>query len=330
MAYEKQEWRDLPDETTPISASRLNHMEDGIYEAYEHGGGESAPIGGIMMYGGTVAPTGWLICDGSLLNKTDYQQLYTAIGNTYNLETDADETKFRLPDMRKMTPVGASGDGAYSLGATGGEEEVTLTIEEMPAHTHNTLNIAIAAEGSSISVPSTATPTYRAPTSSTGGGQAHNNMQPYVALNFIMKATDVTPNQSNVINERSESTTDTYSCDYINKLNTYSTDEIVIGTWLGKPLYRKVVDFGSLPNNAAKTVNHYISNLDKVINIGGYCFDGGESYYPIPLVYKGADGNYNVQVSVEPSVIRMVSNTNRSQYNAYVILEYTKDTESTE
>lgn len=111
--------------------------------------------------------------------------------------------------------------------------------------------------------------------------------------------------------------------------NEYSTEEKIIGKWIdGKPIYRKVIDFGSLPNNTAKTVSHGITNLDKVILISGYCSaPNSTSFFPIPLQYKGVDSNYNVEINVTTDYVRMSSSSDRSNYSATVILEYTKTTD---
>lgn len=112
----------------------------------------------------------------------------------------------------------------------------------------------------------------------------------------------------------------------INNSTTYSTSEIVIGEWLGKPLYRKVINFGSLPNNTAKNVAHGISNIGVVVRLGGYAVTSG-TYFPLPLQYRGADSNYNVDLVCTAENVRMTSNTDRTSYTAYVILEYTKTTD---
>lgn len=111
--------------------------------------------------------------------------------------------------------------------------------------------------------------------------------------------------------------------------DTYSTSEQKIGIWIdGKPIYRKVIDFGSLPNATSKSVAHNISNLGFITNISGTIYHRTvTTYYPIPLQYKGNDSNYNVEIYVNNTNVAMSSNTDRSFYSAYVILEYTKTTD---
>ena len=107
----------------------------------------------------------------------------------------------------------------------------------------------------------------------------------------------------------------------------YSEEERVIGTWIdGKPLYRKVINFGALPNNTTKTIAHNISNVDMVIGISGVAFVNG-LFYPLPLQYRGVDSTYNVEINVSKAAVIMSSNTDRSNLSAYVVLEYIKTTD---
>lgn len=109
----------------------------------------------------------------------------------------------------------------------------------------------------------------------------------------------------------------------------YSTNErLTDKTWIdGKPIYRKVISLGSLPNATTKTVNHGISNLDAIINWYGYAerpSDGG--HFPLPYVFGGLAEN-NIGVFASPSVITVTTGTDRSAMNGIIILEYTKTTD---
>ena len=160
--------------------------------------GPNIPPGTITMFGGSTPPTGWLICDGSLVSSTTYLQLYTVIGNSFN--TTSSSGQFNLPNLQGRVPVGVS--PSYPLGSSGGEATHTLTTNEMPSHTH-TINdpghfhgqggknggpVAVAAGGAN---KADETPTLNATTgitiNSAGGGQPHNIMQPYIVLNYIIK-----------------------------------------------------------------------------------------------------------------------------------------------
>ena len=108
----------------------------------------------------------------------------------------------------------------------------------------------------------------------------------------------------------------------------YSTTETKTNkVWIdGKPIYRKVIDFGSLPNNTTKYIPHNINNINKVIEIRGYATEiGTKNFYPLPLQYKGADSSYNVEILVNNNNVIAVASKDRSMYIAYLIVEYTKN-----
>ena len=158
---------------------------------YEVGG---VPVGTVSQYAGGSAPAGYLTCDGSGVSRTTYARLFAVLGSTYGPGDGS--TTFNLPDLRGRVPVGYDSRDANfnAIGKTGGEETHTLTVAEMPSHNHGPLriggntavylqNVASGAgeygintnAGSGIDVPPT------------GGGAAHNNLQPYIALNYIIK-----------------------------------------------------------------------------------------------------------------------------------------------
>jgi microcystin-dependent protein len=143
------------------------------------------PSGAILPYGGPVAPSGYLACDGSNVSRTVYANLFAAIGSIYG-NGDGYST-FTLPNMQGVFPLGKS--GGYGIGTTGGAATHTLAVSEIPAHAHNvshSLNPAGSPVGGAIggTTPSMDGEVY---TDDTGGGGAHNNMPPYLALNFIIK-----------------------------------------------------------------------------------------------------------------------------------------------
>lgn len=143
------------------------------------------PPGMMMLYGAASPPTGWLACDGSAVSRTTYSALFAIIGTTFGAGDGS--TTFNLPDLRGRTPIGSgtgSGLTARTLGATHGAETHVLSTAEMPAHTHtyNSVNT-----GSGVAAGSGMTGTFSNTTGSTGGGGAHNNMQPSLVVNFIIK-----------------------------------------------------------------------------------------------------------------------------------------------
>lgn len=100
----------------------------------------------------------------------------------------------------------------------------------------------------------------------------------------------------------------------------YSYEEIRIGTYFGKPLYRKVVDFGTLPNATVKEVPHGISNIEKVVTVRGIA-----GFFPIPRIHK--ESVLNIGIEAGPVNVLILTNYNYSSTNAIAILEYTKATD---
>lgn len=157
--------------------------------------GGMAPTGVVLPFAGPSAPTGWLLCFGQAVSRTTYATLFAAIGTTYGAGDGS--TTFLLPDLRgrvaagtdnmggtaasRLTTAGSGVNGA-SLGASGGGQTHTLTEAQMPAHTHNA--IMSGGAGGSFGVGENGT---ASATSSTGGGQAHPNVQPTIILNHIIK-----------------------------------------------------------------------------------------------------------------------------------------------
>lgn len=149
--------------------------------------GEGFSSGDIKLIAGATAPTGWLICDGSLLSRTTFDTLFAAIGTTYGPGDGS--TTFALPNLKGRIPVGYDSTQTEfnAIGKTGGAKTHTLTESEIPAHSHYfegvLTSVSQAAAGSSVRGNTTGKYT-----SNTGGGQAHNNLQPYITLNYVIKA----------------------------------------------------------------------------------------------------------------------------------------------
>lgn len=198
--------------------------------------------GSIAMFAGSTAPQGWLLCDGSAVSRSTYSELFSTIGTTYGQGDGS--TTFNLPDLAGRVLIGASTN--YPSASTGGEENHSLTEQELPSHTHSVgthghgnditattpvFSHTVTQAEFSYATPSdkyirktssgswrvcdsrsysTATRTTDAAisdhpsascgmsgsvtdcgsfdTASAGSGQSHSNMQPYVALNYIIYA----------------------------------------------------------------------------------------------------------------------------------------------
>ncbi|PCJ07441.1 MAG: phage tail protein [Rhodobacteraceae bacterium] len=165
-------------------------------------------IGEIIMFGGNFAPRDWALCDGQLLAITSNSALYSILGTTYG--GDGRNT-FGLPDLRGRVPMHAgSGPGLTSrpLGQTGGEQTVTLGITQIPPHTHKPRATdqqaneqlpgahVMGDDGNAIPIYSNTPTTEMQDTTSAGGGQAHDNMQPYQVVNFIIALQGTYPSRS--------------------------------------------------------------------------------------------------------------------------------------
>lgn len=155
-------------------------------------------IGEIILWSGSSPPDddNLLLCDGSHISNVDYPALWSIIGTTYG---GSGATDFALPDLQGKVAIGASVD--HGLASTGGSDTVTLTTAEMPAHTHTTqphshsegIAAPSLAEIPVIPVPSSTpavgiTGASGVTVDSTGGGGAHENMQPFLALNYYIQA----------------------------------------------------------------------------------------------------------------------------------------------
>lgn len=173
-------------------------------------------IGIIKIFAGNFAPRGWAFCDGQLLSISQNSALFSILGTTYG---GNGQTTFALPDLRGRAPIGSrQGPGLtnYSLGEMGGAEAVTLATTQIPLHSH-TLNVnngkagvAVPTTSSSIAAPvdingdaangfsQTAPNTQISPASigATGGNQPHENMAPYLALNYIICLQGIFPSRN--------------------------------------------------------------------------------------------------------------------------------------
>ena len=199
--------------------------------------GRVSPSGSIVGFGGSSAPTGWLLCDGSAVSRTTYSDLFSAISTAYGVG-DGSST-FNVPNLKGKVPVGRdAADASFdALAETGGASTVTLATSDIPSHNHtqnahthtqnshthtqnshthnlhspvdggligstiggfgsyytrmnigdSTNNLWIAAGSTATNQNTTATnQNTTATNTTTGGGGAHSNLQPYVVINYII------------------------------------------------------------------------------------------------------------------------------------------------
>jgi microcystin-dependent protein len=160
-------------------------------------------VGEIRMFAGTFAPVGWMFCDGTPLRITENETLFHLIGTTYG--GDGTST-FRLPDLRGRLPIHRR-TTVYDVGPAGGVEEVTLSQDKIPAHTHpllasqsggtaNSPAGAVFAASPSLDLYRETTPSVAlAPTTAApvGGSQPHTNLQPDLCVHFIISLYGIFP-----------------------------------------------------------------------------------------------------------------------------------------
>lgn len=173
-------------------------------------------IAQVMIFAGNFAPRGWALCEGQLLPIAQFTLLFSLVGTTYGGDG---RTTFGLPDLRGRAPIGVGhgpGLSDYRWGQKGGSENTTLTTNNLPAHNHAiNAEVGVSTGNGTTDEPDgnvlagTSGPTYAAAASangklggvsaraaSTGGGQSINNMQPYLAMYYIIALEGIFPSRS--------------------------------------------------------------------------------------------------------------------------------------
>jgi microcystin-dependent protein len=159
------------------------------------------------MFAGNFAPAGWMFCEGQLLPISEYETLFNLIGTTYGGDG---QSTFALPDLRGRIPVHPDGSN-FQQAQSGGAETVTLTTQQIPVHTHQALAVIGSANSASTPAGNTwggvtaGSPYSDQPTDGTmnsrsignaGGSQPHNNLMPYLCVDFIISLFGVFPSQT--------------------------------------------------------------------------------------------------------------------------------------
>lgn len=159
-------------------------------------------VGEIRMFAGNFAPAGWMMCDGQLLPISENETLFQLIGTTYGGDG---ESTFALPNLQSRVPI-HQGNG-FILAETGGVEEVTLTVSQIPAHNHAFLattnpgattnaNPNLTADSPNIKIyieDVTGVAMNAQALTPTGGSQPHTNLQPFLCINFIISLFGIFP-----------------------------------------------------------------------------------------------------------------------------------------
>lgn len=218
--------------------ANLTIGEDGTLNAIGGSGGtvsDTLPIGSVVEWFSTTIPTNWLECNGQAISRTEYAELFAVIGTKYG--SGDGSTTFNLPNIKGKTTVGLDIDDTdfNELGKTGGEKTHTLTENEIPQmDVHMTkdtwfdrggleaggaVNRKVVAGGGTGGSPEFVIGTVN------GGGQAHNNLQPYIVSNYIIKAKQTQAVVATVVdNLTSESSTDALSANQGRILKGYIED----------------------------------------------------------------------------------------------------------
>jgi microcystin-dependent protein len=168
----------------------------------------SAPyIGEIRMFAGNFAPVDWALCNGQIMAIDQNAALFQLIGTTYGGDG---QTNFALPNLQGRIPIhqGDAGGFAYTIGQSAGAESVTLNVNQIPSHTHTLPSSSVAGTSSSpaASIPAAwgsnqyvtdgARVTMAAAVGSSGSSLPHDNMGPYLVVNFIIALFGIFPSQN--------------------------------------------------------------------------------------------------------------------------------------
>jgi microcystin-dependent protein len=161
------------------------------------------------MFGGNFAPAGWALCNGQLVPISENDTLFNLIGTTYGGDG---QSTFALPDLQGRVPIhqGTGGGATYVMGQKAGVEQVSLTTNQLPIHSHAlsaTTSLAmqqdvsgnLLAQASLFNPYINVNPAAQMATqavSTTGGSQPHDNLQPYLCVNFIISLFGVFPSQN--------------------------------------------------------------------------------------------------------------------------------------
>lgn len=304
--------------------------------------GDTLPIGSIVSYGGLNAPENWLICDGSEISRTEYLELYNVLGTIYG-KGDGSAT-FNLPDLKDKFILGTG--NSHISGETGGEEKHTLTESEIPTmnvymtktswYDKGGLEYGGAENRRVVAGGAAGGDTGYAIGTVNGGNQSHNNMPPYATTIFIIKARQRAGVVATVVdNLNNTSALDALSAkqgkilnDKITTNSTYSTEEVVVGTYMGKAKYRKTI----VMSNVTETNKTYdLSSLSVetcMINSSHSYFEQGN--YQIPIGCYGGTTDYSrafYQKNTKTLYVQFGTTYTMSK-NIHITIEYTKTTDS--
>ena len=262
----------------------MKYKNNGQWEEITIKALDSMPIGSIILFAGETIPNGWLICDGRTLYDEEYPDLHNVLGGT--------GLSFNLPNFKGRVAVGydSTDTDFNAVGKTGGSKS-------LPEHAHfiegnflkanhsgagdyytgENQRFLLAGNRTDNTSEGTGNQGFiansnlqsRVGTTTAGSGNS-GNLQPYLTVNYIIKALNTTPTMASVVNQRNASTEDTYSCDYVNKIG-YHLEYTMLGS----------------ANNSSPThtlVNDKLSNYDFLCLVAGYGYNKCSTMTPVSML----------------------------------------------
>lgn len=279
--------------------------------------GAGAPVGTLISQYKKVPMSGYLYCDGSTFDETAYPALYLYLGTNV------------LPDYRECVMVGAEQNTTDTITEHDVYTQGQFKDDQMQTHRHGAVQVnglvSLGAVGDpswsesalySTTLSGTSNNTISLSAGSNTGRSGTTTHGKQKAVFVYIKATSglAENQQENVLNT-------------INENNSYSTTEHATGaTWIdGKPIYRKVVEVSSLPNNTQTSYSHGIVNADTFVTIRGIAKSATLLSLPIPITER--NGSTNIQLYAQPTSFDIATNYDASAYAGTFIFEYTKTTD---
>ena len=322
-----------------------------------------ARAGFIYPLAGATVPEGFLLCDGAAYSRTEYPELFAAIGTMYG---DGDgATTFNVPDLVERVPAGAG--RKHVAGEKLGEETHKLTVEEIPSHSHSVkLQADEVASGSTYSRIASSGTFSGAGTlvGSTGGGAAHNNMQPTAFIRAYIIATGqktgisamdvisgmqalplgveyggtgaidaensrknlgVAPAVESSVHVGCYYRTVEGRAEWINPPMLYNTEYRTADRHNGKVVYTKAIDIGALPDKSSKMVEHGLNSSATFVSVEAFAQSTTNTVFmPFPMISTDSGATVG-KVHCTAAGVYATTYTNMSSYTAYAVLRYTKD-----
>lgn len=319
---------------------KKSNNDNDVEWVYNDGGitGDTLPIGSVVEFASDNIPDNWLLCNGQAVSRTDYAELFAAIGTTWG--TGDGSTTFNLPTKEGLVTVGKkTNDSDFNaLGKTGGEKTHTLTVAENPSHSHGEnitsqygYQYSLVGENGEGTQKAGYLPTLSGSevskkqllTDNAGGGQPHNNLQPYTVSNFIIKAKQSSGVVATVVdNLNSTSATDALSAKQGKELNDKISEIIESGS-NSNGKYIKFSD-GTMICRGIITITVNQSRIS-----GGLTYYSNETYFDFPVAF--IDTDIQITTNIQLANMNLFAQTYalaESKCQARISLAITQNNES--